>query len=74
MPDLEEVRNRALLEGALDPMNLRFRVVEYDKSSGELLGMPCEEAGFAEAMAIAARMIESRQHSHFCLQPVAFVQ
>lgn len=73
LPDLETVRNQALLEGALDPMTLRFRIVEYDKSSGALLSTPCVDVGFTEALAIAAKLIESRRDSHFCLQPVSFV-
>lgn len=74
MPDLEALRNEALFAGALDPMSLRFQVVEYDKSSGEVLSVPCENLGFQEAIETTAGLIAERRHSHFCLQPVGFIQ
>ena len=55
-------------------MSLRFRIVEYDKASGEVLGVPCTDAGFREAIATAAALAASRLDSHFCVQPVGFVQ
>jgi len=55
-------------------MNLRFRVVEYDKVSGELLGIPMHDIGFSEAIEKTARLIQSRSQSHFFLHPVGFVQ
>ena len=73
-PDLDALRNEALFAGALDPMTLRFQIVEYDKSSGELLGVRCNDIGFREAIEHTAGLIERRQDSHFCLQPVGFVQ
>ena len=74
LPDLQSIRNEAISAGALDPMSLRFRVVEYDKASGELLGVPMQDIGFFEAIEKTARLIESRRQSHFCLHPVGFVQ
>jgi hypothetical protein len=74
LPDVEAVRNQALLDGALDPMSFRFRIVEYDKLTGELLNIPCPDAGFGEAIEMAAGLIESRRDSHFCLQPIGFLQ
>jgi hypothetical protein len=74
LPDLQELRNEALSAGALDPMKLRFRVVEYDKSSGELLGVPILDIGFLDAVEETARLIQSRSGSHFCLHPVGFIQ
>ena len=74
LPDLEALRNQALFAGALDPMSLRFQIVEYNKSSGELLGVRCADIGFRDAIQTTAGMIESRRDSHFCLQPVGFVQ
>jgi len=73
MPDLQAIRNEALAAGALDPMNLRFRVEEYDKASGELLGVPVQDIGFTEAIETTAHLIQSRADSHFCLHPVGFV-
>ncbi len=55
-------------------MTLRFRVVEYDKASGELLSVPIWDIGFADAVEKTARLIESRADSHFCLHPVGFIQ
>jgi len=74
LPDFETLREQALFEGALDPMSLRFELVEYDKSTGELLSVPCADIGFCEAIETTAGLIRSRQHSHFCLRPVGFVQ
>lgn len=74
MPDLEALRHEVLFAGALDPMSLRFQVVEYDKSSGEVLSVACENLGFREAIETTAGLIEKRRHSHFCLQPVGFIQ
>ena len=73
-PDLEALRNEALFAGALDPMSLRFQIVEYDKSSGEFLSVPCEDIGFREAIETTAGLIRKRQDSHFCLEPVGFIQ
>jgi hypothetical protein len=73
LPDVEALRNQALFAGALDPMSLRFRIIEYDKSSGELLCVACADAGFTEAIETAVGLVESRRDSHFCVQPVAFV-
>lgn len=73
-PDIDALRNEALLAGAVDPATLRFRVVEYDKASGEMLGVPIPDSGFADAVEKTARLIESRADSHFCLHPVGFVQ
>jgi hypothetical protein len=74
LPDLQSIRNEAISAGALDPMSLRFRVVEYDKASGELLGVPMQDIGFFEAIEKTARLIEIRSDSHFCLHPVGFIQ
>jgi len=74
LPDLQSIRNEAISAGALDPMSLRFRVVEYDKASGELLGVPMQDIGFYEAIEKTARLIEIRSDSHFCLHPVGFIQ
>lgn len=73
-PDVDAIRNEALLAGAIDPFTLRFQIVEYDKHSGEKIGVPCDNIGLSEAIARTARMIENRQDSHFCLEPVGFIQ
>jgi len=74
LPDFEALRKQALFAGAMDPMSLRFQLVEYDKSSGELLSVPSTDIGFREAIETTACLIESRRGSHFCLQPVGFRQ
>ena len=74
LPNIEDLRREALLAGALDPATLRFRIVEYDKSSGELLGVPGADMGFCEAVEATVELIESRSGSYFCLQPVGFLQ
>jgi hypothetical protein len=74
MPDLDALRNEALFAGALDPMSLRFQIVEYDKASGEMLGVHESNIGFREAVETTAELIEQLRDSHFCLQPVGFVQ
>jgi hypothetical protein len=74
LPDLQALRNEALSAGALDPLKLRFRVLEYDKASGELLGVPILDIGFFDAVEKTARLIQSRGDSHFCLDPVGFIQ
>jgi hypothetical protein len=55
-------------------MTLRFQIVEYDKFSGELLSIPGGDLGFEEAVMTTAGLIEKNQDSHFCLQPVGFIQ
>jgi hypothetical protein len=73
MPDLQAIRQEAVSAGALDPMGLRFRVVEYDKVSGEMLGVPMQDIGFREAIEKTALLIQARNDSHFCLDPVGFI-
>ena len=72
--DIDALRNEALLAGAVDPAALRFHVVEYDKASGEMLGVPIQDIGFLDAVEKTARLIASRSESHFCLHPVGFIQ
>ncbi len=74
IPDVDALRNEAMFAGALDPMTLRFQIVEFDKASGEMLGVPVDNIGFSEAIETTAGLIERRRHSHFCLQPVGFIQ
>ena len=73
-PDLQAMRTEALSAGALDPAALRFRVVEYDKASGEMLGVPIADSGFFDAVEKTAALIRKRADSHFCLHPVGFIQ
>jgi hypothetical protein len=74
LPDLQSIRDEAVLAGALDPMSLMFQVMEYDKTSGELLGVPMRDIGLGEAIEKTARLIEIRRQSHFFLRPVGFIQ
>ena len=72
--NLNALRHEALMAGALDPMSLRFAIVEYDKWSGERLSTAGDNLGFKEAVVKTAGLIEANSDSHFCLQPVGFVQ
>lgn len=74
LPDLQAIRSEALSAGALDPTTLRFRVVEYDKVSGECLGVPMQDIGLSEAIEKTARLIEKRVDSHFYVHPIGFIQ
>jgi len=74
MTSLDALRHEALLAGAMDPMSLRFAIVEYDKWSGERLSTAGENLGFTEAVVKTQGLIEANSDSHFCLQPVGFVQ
>jgi hypothetical protein len=73
-PDISAIRDEAIRSGGLDPLSLRFRIVEYEKSSGELLGVPLENLGFRDAVERTAALIEKRGDSHFCLEAVGFIQ
>ena len=73
-PDVDALRNEAIFAGALDPMSLRFQIIEYDKLSGRMLGVRCDNIGFNEAIRKTQGWIERRKDSHFCLEPVGFVQ
>jgi hypothetical protein len=68
------MRQEALLSGGVDPMNLRFRVLEFCGLSGELLGVPVSDLGFPEAVETTQALIARRRNSHFCLEPVGFIQ
>jgi hypothetical protein len=73
LPDLQSICNEAVSAGALNPAGLRFRVMEYDKASGELLGIPMQNIGLGEAIEKTARLIKMRGDSHFLLHPVGFI-
>lgn len=73
-PDIWAIRDEAIRAGGIDPMSLRFRIVEYEKASGEMLGVPLENLGFGDAVERTAALIDARGDSHFCLEPVGFIQ
>jgi hypothetical protein len=73
LPDLQAIRAEAVSAGALDPTTLMFQVMEYDKISGELLGVPMRDIALGEAIEKTARLIEARSDSHFFLRPVGFI-
>lgn len=74
MPDIQALRNEVINGGAIDPMTLRFKIVEYHKSSGEQLEIHAHDLGFRAAIETAASLIPGRDQSHFCLEPVGFIQ
>jgi len=73
LPDFQEIRNEVMSGGAVDPMSLRFQIVEYHKSSGEQLGIHARDLGFRAAVETAASLIPGRDQSHFCLEPIGFI-
>ena len=74
MTPVDTIRDEAIRAGGLDPMALLFRVVEYEKASGELLGVPLKDVGFQDAVKRTAALMKKRGDSHFCLEPVGFLQ
>ena len=74
IPDLDALRNEALLAGAMDPMSLRYRIVEYDKADGKLLNVMVDDIGFSEAIEQTSALVREHSGSQFCLQPVGFLQ
>lgn len=73
-PNPDSIRDSALRAGAIDPVTLRFQVVEFDKFDGTLLGVAAEDIGFSEALAFTHNLTKTHVDSHFCLQPVGFIQ
>jgi Cu/Ag efflux protein CusF len=73
-PDVQTIRHDALMAAGVDLMTMRFRVVEYEKSTGELIGVAIENAGFRDAVEETQAMIREKAASHFCLEPVGFIQ
>ena len=72
--DVQTLRDEAITAGAMDPMNLRFRIVECDKFDGQLLNVGIEDIGFQEAIEYTASLARTRTDSHFYLEPVGFIQ
>jgi len=50
LPEFRKIRKDALRRGALDPMGLRYRILEYDRSGGGLIGIRAGDLGFREAV------------------------
>jgi hypothetical protein len=73
-PEIQTLCEQALAAGAVDPMSVRFRVVEYDKFDGTLLSVPFDDLGFPEALEQTADLLRTRIDSHFCLQPLGYIQ
>jgi hypothetical protein len=74
IPDYQAIRHEAMMAGGIDLMSLRFRVVEYEKATGEMIGVAIEEAGFRTAVEETQALIRENSDSHFCLEPVGFIQ
>jgi hypothetical protein len=73
-PEIHAIREHAVIAGAIDPLTLRFRILHYRESTGELIGVRGDDLGFGEAVTRARGLIERHSDSHFYLEPVAFVQ
>ncbi len=74
LPDAEAIRREALRAGGSDPVMLRFRVVEYECGTGELLGVPVQNLRFHEAIEKTRSLILSNSASHFQVEPVGYLQ
>lgn len=74
LPEFRKIREDALRGGALDPMGLRYRILEYDRSGGGLIGIRAGDVGFREAIEKTRAWIETNSGSHFCIEPIAFLQ
>ncbi len=73
-PDAETIRHDSIRAGGSDPLSLRFRVVEYESSTGDFVRVLQENSGFLEALENTSRLVAGREGSHFRLEPVCFVQ
>jgi hypothetical protein len=74
LPDLQTIRDEAVTSGGVDPMFLRFRVVEMELQTGEILGIQAHDIGFREAVEMTETLLRDGRDSHFCLEPVGFLQ
>jgi hypothetical protein len=74
IPDVDTIRHDSLKGGGSDPLSLRFRLVEYERGTGDFIRVLLENSGFPEAVENATRLIAGNDGSHFCLEPVGFVQ
>jgi hypothetical protein len=73
-PDPDTIRFEALTAGGMDPMFLRFRVVELEQHTGHVLGIQAHNVGFREAVQMTENLLKDGRESHFCLEPVGFLQ
>jgi hypothetical protein len=72
--DFDAIREHAIHAGGIDPLTLRFRIVQYRESTGEVVGIRADDLGFREAVIKVSGLLRSNSDSHFCLEPVAFLQ
>lgn len=72
--EVQTYRDEATAAGAVDPMTLRFRVVEYDKFDGTLVGVPFDDLAFDVAVERTEDLIRLHADSEFCLQPTGWIQ
>ena len=74
LPDPQAIRSDAFTAGGVDPMVLRFRVVELEQQTGTVLGIQAHNLGFHEAVAMTEELLSDGRDSHFCLVPVGYLQ
>jgi hypothetical protein len=74
MPNADTLRREAIRAGAIDPMTLRFRIVAYDRVSGDRVGVQDENTTFRDAVEKAAGLIQAQEHLHFLVEPIGFIQ
>ena len=70
----ELIRQDSIKAGGSDPMSIRFRVVEYERGTGQMVRVLLEDSGFLEALENTTALLAVSDASHFCLEPVGFVQ
>ena len=73
-PSFQTIRDEAMDAGGVDPLFLRFRVVELEQLTGRVLGIPAQNAGFREAVEITNSLLQDGRTSHFRLEPVGLLQ
>jgi len=74
LPDPQTIRDEATTAGGVDPTFLRFRVVELEQQTGQILGIQAHDIGFREAVEMTEMLLRDGSESHFCLEPVGFLQ
>lgn len=73
LPDISQLCEDAVSAGAIDPMSLRFMVIEYDRRDGSVLGIPFPDVTLTEALRLTAGLIGRGTGSGFLLEPVGFI-
>jgi hypothetical protein len=71
--DITEIRQAAIQAGGVDPVTLRFRVIEYDKDNGEFRKLLMTDSSLSGAVMEVRRITPECPWSRFVLEPIAFI-